>query len=479
MLTKVYNYVKTHKLIEKGDRILVGVSGGADSVCLLHILTALYQKGEVDLFVVHVHHGIRNEEADRDEAFVKELSANMGLTYCAYHYDVKGLASKEGLSEEEAGRKARYDAFADASKKYKCNKVATAHNKNDNAETILFNLFRGTGIRGLTGIDPILNMKTDLGIITIIRPLLSTEREDIEKYLSGSMIKFINDSTNFQDIYSRNKIRNQILSYANEHININVIDHITNAGVHLRESYNYINSCIHDRYRVLVREGQGYFEYDVSDFDREDIVIQKGIIRKIFQNLAGKLRNIEANHVNDVLDLGKKQVGKQLNLPYGMIAMKKYGIVRITTNSDGEDSNFKSIRPIEIQVPGKTYLEQIGAYIETDIIDYEKNKSIPKNSCIKWFDYDKIENTLLVRARKTGDFLQINSRGGRKKLKDYLIDLKVPKNDRDSLLLLADENHILWIIGHDNRISEKFKIGDNTKNILSMKLTYAKEKDND
>ena len=151
---------------------------------------------------------------------------------------MKGLASKEGLSEEEAGRKARYDAFADASKKYKCNKVATAHNKNDNAETILFNLFRGTGIRGLTGIDPILNMKTDLGIITIIRPLLSTEREDIEKYLSGSMIKFINDSTNFQDIYSRNKIRNHILSYANEHININVIDHITNAGVHLRESYN-------------------------------------------------------------------------------------------------------------------------------------------------------------------------------------------------------------------------------------------------
>ena len=200
MLTRVYNYVKSHKLIKKGDRILLGVSGGADSVCLLHLLSTLYRDKNVDFFVVHVNHGIRFEEAERDEAFVKALCANMGLAYSVYHYDVKAIASKLGLSEEEAGRKVRYEAFADASIKNKCNKVATAHNKNDNAETILFNLFRGSGIKGLTGMSPIITMKMDAGVITIIRPILSIERGDIEEYLSKGNLEFQNDSTDRKSV---------------------------------------------------------------------------------------------------------------------------------------------------------------------------------------------------------------------------------------------------------------------------------------
>ncbi|HPU63657.1 MAG TPA: tRNA lysidine(34) synthetase TilS, partial [Mobilitalea sp.] len=154
MTDKVFEFIKANNLIESKDRILIGVSGGADSVCLMHLLAELYKDTDIKLFVVHVHHGIRDVEADKDKDFVKELCDKLEIPFFAYHYNVKSIAVEEGLSEEETGRKVRYEAFFDAAQKSNCNKVAVAHNKNDNAETILLNLFRGSGIKGLTGIKP-------------------------------------------------------------------------------------------------------------------------------------------------------------------------------------------------------------------------------------------------------------------------------------------------------------------------------------
>lgn len=482
MLKKVSDYIKTNNLIENGDRILVGVSGGADSVCLLHILSTLYQDTDVDFFVVHVHHGIRDEEADRDEAFVKALCESLNIGYKAYHYDVVSLARNEGLSEEEAGRKVRYETFADASDKNKCNKVAVAHNKNDNAETFLLNLFRGSAIKGLTGINSSITMNTDVGRITIIRPLLYITREEIEAYLKEHDLTYQEDSTNLSNIYARNKIRNQVLEYVKEQMNTNVIEHITNAAGHLEEAYDFIEKYIDNRYKVIVREYDRSYEYTAQDLMQEDIVIRKGIIRKILGKLAGSLKDIEAKHVEDVLLLGEKQVGKMINLPYGMIALKKYDKISIyIPTKDREQSlySYEPNMPIEITIPGRTSLEQYGLYIGTDILDYEKNTPFPKNSCMKWFDYDKIENTLNLRTRKSGDYLQIDSLGGNKKLKDYFIDLKIPKEERDKVLLVADGSHILWIIGYGSRISEKYKVNEKTRKILSMTYTNAKEKEND
>jgi len=479
MLKKVYDYIKAYNLIEDKDRILIGVSGGADSVCLMHALAELYKNTDVWLMAVHVHHGIRDVEADNDEAFVKEMCDKIGIPFCAYHYDVKSVAAKEGLSEEEAGRKVRYEAFCNASEKYKCNKVAIAHNKNDNAETILLNMFRGSGIKGLTGIQPKIDMKTETGLITVIRPLLFATRKEIEAYLAERSLNYRTDSTNLENLYTRNKIRNTILDYAAKEINSNVIEHITKAGAHLYETQEFIEKCIMDRYTAIVREKPGFFEYDVNMLSKEDTLIQKGIIRKILEQVAGKLKDIEAGHVEEVLALGHKPVGKEIHLPYGMIAVKKYDIISIGRSADRDKSkqDNTAIEERDIRIPGRTYLESHGIYIEAEIIENKNYKSYPKNSCMKWFDYDKIENTLKLRARKTGDFLQINSLGQRKKLKDYFIDLKVPKEERDRVPLVADGSHILWILGYGGRISEKYKITDQTKKILSMKLINAKEKE--
>jgi len=478
MIKKVFDYIEANNLIEYGDRILIGVSGGADSVCLMHILSSLYKDTDVKLFAVHVHHGIREIEADNDKAFVEELCNKLNIPFLAYHYDVKSIADREGLSEEEAGRKVRYESFYDASIKYRCNKIAIAHNKNDNAETILFNLFRGSGIKGLTGIKPLITMKTDTGNITIIRPLLFVTRDEIETYLSENNLGFQSDSTNFQNIYTRNKIRNVILNYAKKEINSNVVDHITNTGIILSEVWSFAEKHINDRFRAIVREKTGLYEYNTDELEKEDIIVQKGIIMEIFSRLAGNLKDIEAKHVDDVLSLNQKQVGKKLNLPYGMTAVKKYGIINIYNSSVTENNRQEkiSIDETDIIVPGRTYVEQLGICIETEILKNKKIDSFPKNCCVKWFDYDKIENTLKLRTRKTGDWLQINSQGGRKKLKDYFIDMKIPKEERNHILLVADGSHVIWVLDPGNRISENYKITDQTKKILSINIINAKEK---
>jgi len=297
--------------------------------------------------------------------------------------------------------------------------------------------------------------------------------------LAERSLNYRTDSTNLENLYTRNKIRNTILDYAAKEINSNVIEHITKAGAHLYETQEFIEKCIMDRYTAIVREKPGFFEYDVNMLSKEDTLIQKGIIRKILEQVAGKLKDIEAGHVEEVLALGHKPVGKEIHLPYGMIAVKKYDIISIGRSADRDKSkqDNTAIEERDIRIPGRTYLESHGIYIEAEIIENKNYKSYPKNSCMKWFDYDKIENTLKLRARKTGDFLQINSLGQRKKLKDYFIDLKVPKEERDRVPLVADGSHILWILGYGGRISEKYKITDQTKKILSMKLINAKEKE--
>lgn len=482
MINRVLEYIKSNNLIEKGDRIIVGVSGGADSVCLLHILYNLYKDTDIELIGVHVHHGIRGDDANNDEVFVKKLCHDMSIKLRVYHYDVVQIAKDQGLSEEEAGRKIRYKSFVKAAKESKCNKVAIAHNKNDNAETFLFNLFRGSGIKGLTGIEPMVTMKTDVGNGTFIRPLLFVSREEIEDYLSKEGVEYQTDLTNLSDLYTRNKIRNRVLSYVNENVNSKATQHITNAAKILAETYRFIDRYSDERFSLIVKKSDKSYEYLINELEKEDIVIQKEIIIKIIGKLAGKLKDIESKHIEDVLALGKRQVGRYINLPYGIIALKEYDIVRIYIKQDQQETNHErdiEITPVKIKIPGRTYIKKQDIYIATEVHNYNKNQPFPKNSCMKWFDYDKIENTLTLRTRKTGDYLQINSWGGRKKLKDYFIDIKIPKEERDSKLLVADGNHILWVIGNGDRISERYKINDNTNHILSMRLINSKENNDD
>lgn len=480
MLRKVCDYIKQNKMVEMGDRIVVGVSGGADSVCLLYVLFEICIKYEIKIIVVHVNHGIRGIDADRDEQFVKELCSKLDIEYHSFYADVKKIAREDNLTEEEAGRQVRYQAFYEVSKQNKCNKIAIAHNRNDNAETVLFHLFRGSGMKGLTGIEPIRSMKTDSEEITVIRPLLCIERQEIEEYLKEKKISYQTDSTNLLNDYSRNKIRNQVLTYVTKEINQNAIKHIDGAASQLRETWEFLNKYILQRYAALVnREGQSYL-VTTQQLKKEDIVIQRGIIRKILENLAGNLKDLEAKHVEQIISLYHKQVGRYIHLPYDIIARRGYNEIEFYIDKNrGETGNQVELQmePMVVTIPGKLFLSKQGVYLETSVIDYKKNSIIPKNCCTKWFDYDKIENAVVIRTRNEGDYIQINHLGGRKKIKDYFIDQKIPKEERDIQLLVTDGSHVMWVLGNGDRMSEKYKVGETTSKILLMKLFNMEEKE--
>lgn len=481
MIRKVCDYVKLNNMMEKRDGIVVGVSGGADSTCLLYILSEVSKEYEAKLVVVHVNHGIRGKEAERDEHFVAELCKKLELEYHCFHIDVRKLAKEESLSEEEAGRKVRYQAFLEVCHTAQCSKIAIAHNTNDNAETILFQMFRGTGIKGLCGIDPVSQRETSEGIITVIRPLLCLSRQEIEDYMQQHELSFQTDSTNLCNDYSRNKIRNQVLTYVTKEINQNAIMHISGVAAQLKEIEQFVEKSVRECYTALVDEREHIIMISVGKLKREDIVIQKWIIRRILENLAGSLKDLEAKHVEQVMSLYTKQVGKQIHLPYGMVIQRGYNEIKFYSDKASAVTVAAiqgQMQPVEIKIPGRLYLPQNRKFLEASVVPYKKNEPIPKNSCVKWFDYDKIENAVLVRNRKEGDYIQINSSGGNKKLKDYFIDQKVPREERAMHLLIADGNHIMWILGEGDRISEKYKVEDNTNRILLIKLIDTEENEN-
>ena len=469
MEKRVRHFMKEHHLVEKGDRIVVGVSGGADSVCLLYLLNGCKQLFDLDLYVVHVNHGLRGKDADEDEAYVKQLCHKLGLHFHAYHKEVMVMSKELGLSLEEAGRKARYDAFLEESTLQCCNKVAVAHHMNDMAETVLFHLIRGTGMKGLSGIPTKRAMTQE---VDVIRPLLCLKREEIEQYLQSLHIPYCIDATNFTQDYSRNKLRNHILPYMKEEINEGVVEHIAQAAFKINEINEYINHSIDQVYPTYVTKTCGQKEILLKrDVLKEDKVLVKGMIRKIFSTmLEDGLKDIETIHVEQVMNLLTLRVGKKIDLPGGLKCYGKYEEILFTFSNEESNRIYQESMciPIDVDQSKKYELKEIGKTLVVDVINYEKNMIIPKNTYTKWFDYDKIIHTIFVRTRQQGDYLQVNENGGKKKIKDYFIDQKIPKEERSSKLLLADGNHIMWVF--DGRVSEAYKVSAETKKILVVSL---------
>ncbi len=464
MLDKVITYIEQNQLIERKDKIVIGISGGADSVCLFFVLLELQEKYDMELFAVHVHHGIRGVQADQDEEFVRNLTEKAGIPYFPVHRDIPKLAKELGNTEEEAGRIARYEVFYQILEEVEGTKIAVAHNQNDCAETVLFQLFRGSGLKGMGGIPP----KRD----KIIRPLLAVGRKEIEEYLKKRGQEYCTDRTNLKQEYTRNKIRLSLLPIAEQEINGKAVEHIARTAEFMREVENYIQKNVNLIYKEVVTEKNGQYFMELETFARQDIVIQREIIKLILIKIAGMAKDIEAKHMESVLALSKKQTGKMLSLPYGIVVRREYEflIFYIGVKRQKEEKQGYCYELI----PGRMYrIEEAGLFINLEL-EKEKLKweEIPQNTCVKWFDYDKIIDGICIRGRRSGDYFQVNKDGGTRKLKDYFIDKKIPREKRQNIPLLADGNHIVWILG--DRISEKYKITETTKNILRVNITEVK-----
>lgn len=468
-LLKVNKYIKDNKMIEIGDSVILGVSGGADSVCLYKMLLELKEEYKLEIVVVHVHHGIRDGEADRDMNFVKKMCEEDGIRFEAAMVDVPQIACSMGMSEEEAGRMVRYRTFHEIADKYfgveKNVKIAVAHNLNDNVETFIHNLCRGTGINGLAGIKG----RSD----RIIRPVMCLTRKEIEEYLRERQYSYVNDSTNFSDEYTRNKIRNVIIPYLTENINDETVLHINNVSLELRSVAECLDRQCESLYKKAVIERDNRAYIDILGMEGEDEYITSMVVRKAIGQVAGRLKDISRVHINDVMELMHKQTGKYIMLPYNIIARREYNkIVLGIFDDNGKNYEGKNEEKVEVKLPGE-YLFGGNIY-DFQIIDVEKDKininsyekSLKNNQKMytKCFDYDKMSFNACLRYRHTGDYLVVNSAGNKKKLKSYFVDKKIVSAERDSIPLLCDGEHVVWIIGH--RISEEYKVTSVTKRIL-------------
>lgn len=456
MLKRVSNIIKKYNMINKEDKIVIGVSGGPDSICLLHLLKELSLDYPFEIMAVHVHHGLRGKEADEDEQFVCDICKEWAIFFKSFRIDIKNEAINRKCSEELAGRKIRYEVFEKVMKEINGDKIAVAHNMNDQAETILMQLFRGSGLRGLGGIAPIRGH--------IIRPLLEFTREEIINYCMNHHIHFREDSTNELNIYTRNKIRNGIIPLIQEYFNPNIIKTLYNSSTLLREEEAYLDGIAKESFRNCLKEENA--ELIVLDNDLFSIchpVIQKRLLRMSIKKILGHIKDIEYNHIVDIMNLSYKNTGKKISLPNGLTVKKQYDKLIFQTSENKELSFIYNLA-----ISGTMIIKELGIKIQTKIIDKEKFILLNQNTYTKSFDYGRIENTLQIRTRCKGDRIYLSK--GSKKLKDFFIDEKIPKESRDKIPLLADGNRILWVIGY--RYSDAYKITPSTDKILEVKVNH-------
>ncbi len=494
-LRRTLDYMRENEMTAPGDGVVAGLSGGADSVCLLILLHSLGKTLGIGLRAVHVHHGIRGGEADRDASFCERLCGRLGIACRVVRIDAPREAAEKGISVEEAGRIARYRIFEEEARAWEeeargeaeahgeageagqamgtaslaCRRarIATAHHANDNAETILHNLLRGSGLKGLGGIAPARGR--------VIRPLLWAESGVIREFLSEKGISWVEDSSNRENIYTRNCLRNEILPLLEERINTAAISNILRAGMRIRQADAYFEKQADEW--LAARMGDACMPGGDSTAEKSGASLKDGIsIKELMEceeirrgyivrgmlRLAGcPMKDVTARHIEEILALADRGTGKMAALPHGIEAQTEYGRLCIRRRKTAPADTDADADPDAVCKQA----------IRLEVFPCKNPADFPKNQYTKWFDYDKIKDTLSVRFRCPGDYFMLPS-GGRKTVKSFMIDEKIPRKQRGRIPLLADGSHILWIVGY--RISEYYKITGETKTILQAKLDGGK-----
>ena len=404
------NTLKKHNMIKKGDRVLVALSGGADSVALLRLLAEISKEYGFTLGAAHVNHMLR-KTADRDMYFCEELCNSLGIPIEIKKTDIKKEAQNQGISEELCARNVRYSFFESLG----YDKIATAHNKNDNAETILFNFMRGAGLGGLCGIPYVRG--------NVIRPLLDIKKAEITKFCKENGYSFVTDETNFEEIYTRNKIRLSLIPEIENTFNSNFVNTVTANSELLSNDADFL-----DRYAKNLYKGEVLSSYLK---DMHPAVLFR-IIQIYHKERTLSLQNLSVNFVKEIISLMEKgQTGAKIDLPNGFLAYLSYGklIIDKKTRSTGFEYAIIPEKPLFISEIGKTIT------LKSD-----------KNGKISLPD----TNGLTVRSKRDGDFFFPVGMTGKKRLSDYFTDKKIPQKQRFNIPILTKDGEIVSVIGYRN-----------------------------
>ncbi|MDO5402044.1 MAG: tRNA lysidine(34) synthetase TilS [Eubacteriales bacterium] len=475
--------IEKYNMLEQCNNLIVGLSGGADSVCLLLVMKEYIEKKNLNikLHAIHVNHGIRGEEADEDQKFSQRLCAQLGVDFSCERVDIPRLAEESRQTEEEAGRNARYAIFERKAQELFNAKVAVAHHMNDQAETVIMNMLRGSSLKGMCGILPVRGR--------IIRPLLNVTRENIEEYLRELGQPYVIDQTNMDNEYTRNKIRSMVIPFLEKNVTPHAVDKVCEMAGSIQEVEEYIEFEVAEAYDKCVRtirhnenEPEDILLLAADEFLQLPPVIGKGVIHKALVKMAGAAKDIYKTNIEDVYELFNQQVDKKKSLPYKLSARRDYDGVTIghaKYDSNEQEKEFQiditsladTLEPgVQVRLPLEQMIYMAGegaVYISNIVLELQESVDFSlNNDYTKVFDYDRMKDNLVFRFRRAADRMVVTADGQTRKLKKEFIDRKIPKELRKQVMLLAAGSEVYWAVGV--RRSEACLIDSATKSILRV-----------
>ena len=463
--------IQKHKMLSPKDHVLVAVSGGADSVALLYGLLELREAFFLTISVAHINHNLRGDEAKKDADFVKGLCEDLEIPFFSYSADVRSEAKSRGLSLEESARQVRYSFLCEAARACGAQKIALGHNQNDNAETLLLRLCRGTGLRGLGGIPPLGEREG----FTVIRPLIETNRDFIETFLKAKGISYRTDASNFDRVFSRNRIRHDIIPIL-EKISPKAVAQLAKSAELLREDEKLLDEltsglleeclyqeecfpqknclsqksvsqkeCLYQKNSFSQKERR--VRLNISALLKTPEAMQKRIIRDALLRVGG-LRDISQTHITQIINLTAGPTGKETHLPGGLRVRREYDFLLFFSRYETDITAPKGFC-LDITPDTPIFIPALNRHIlASGKIPCITSSVNSQEICTKYFNYDRIKGTLQLRTRRFGDRIVISGVGS-KKLQDEFCDRKIPRDLRDTIPLLAIDGDILWIIGQD------------------------------
>ena len=455
---EMHRFILQHTMIEDGETVLVAVSGGADSLTLLYGLHALHTHLNCHLHVVHLDHGIRIDSA-ADAEVVREHAARLELPFTGQAVELPHLIKQWKISVEAAGRRARYEFYEDVCAQIGATKVALGHHRDDIAETVLMNLIRGTGSDGLKGIAPIRDEK-------FIRPLAAFTRQEIEAYLKSIKLVPRYDSTNTDKRYLRNQIRHELMPLLEQDYNPNIRVGLSRTAEVLTAELDYLDAIAREAFdacKISLSQSTRVV-LDRKKFLQNHIALQRRILRYGIAEIFGQVDDFYFEHYHAILSLinGNKS-NAVLALPNSIQFRRTYEQL-IFENTPIETEDFA----YPLNVPGKTFISALNTEITAYLYDIPRNDfpSLPDGTFEAMFDYSEIQLPLIVRNRRQGDRFQPHGMQGTKKIKDYLMDAKVARCERNRIPMLVCGDEILWVIGFTT--NERFKIQPQTQRYLHL-----------
>ncbi len=461
LLNEIKRAIDRYRLVEQGDRLIVGVSGGVDSMVLLHLLNACREAFELSLIVAHVNHGLRPAESEREAELVQKEAARLGLPFEYGQFDTKEFQKTGGLSLQDAARRLRFHFLFSILHKHHAQKIALGHHADDQVETVLLRLIRGAGLQGLKGMLPVREGK-------VIRPLLDVWGEDIRSFAVERKIPFLSDSSNLNQDYLRNRIRLSLIPLLQREYQPNIKEILLKTSGILREENDYLEKGAEAAYQKIVREEANTLSFKFSEYQSLHQAVQWRVIRKMLEKIYDwevATGDTEWSDVQKVYQkLHESSPSFRLQLSQRGWIEKQYDTVLL------RKGEMKSFPPFDVEVisPGRTFISEIGKEVvveETDRDRFENYRG-PLNTAL--IDYESLSFPLRIRNFRPGDRFHPLGAKGTQKLKEFFIDHKVPRFERPRVPLLVSGEMILWVVGY--RIDERVKVTEKTKRVLAVRV---------